>query len=185
MSLTKEKVEKNAKKFFQTGEEYGFMPESLITFLGAEIIAAPASSMLSMNNTFEGGLIDHMLKVAYYAVKSNDTLPENKRVEKSSLVKVCCLHQIGKVRLYKPCESEWHQKNQGKMYDYNTDVTSMNVGERSVYYALSHGVELTEDEFQAIVNFDKSDDDKQAKFHTNTLGKLLKIGNIMAIIDEK
>jgi hypothetical protein len=36
--------------------------------------------MESLNNAFTGGLIDHLLRVASYAVKFN-TLPENERVE--------------------------------------------------------------------------------------------------------
>jgi hypothetical protein len=40
-------------------------------FLGEEFINAPASTMESLNNAFTGGLIDHLLRVASYAVKFN------------------------------------------------------------------------------------------------------------------
>lgn len=185
MSLTPERVTKNARKFFQTGEEYGFTPESLITFLGEDIIKAPASSRKDMHNAFEGGLIAHLLLVTRYAVTLNDVLPEQLKVEKNSLVKVCCLHQIGKAKLYKVCESEWHRNNQGKMYDFNDEIISMRVGERSALYALQHGVALSEEEYQAIVNHDKDDDDKQAKWHTSSLGMILKMANELAIAEEK
>jgi hypothetical protein len=184
MNLTQEKITKNAKKFFQTGQEYGFMPESLMTFLGAAIIAAPASTRKDMHNAFEGGLIDHSLKVTRYAVTLNDILPESLKVDKKSLVKVCCLHQIGKTNLYVATTEGW-QINKGIMYDFNNDLVSMKVGERSALYALQHGVELTEEEYQAIVNYDKDDDDKQAKWHTTPLGMLLKMANDLAIMEEK
>jgi hypothetical protein len=44
--------------------------------------------MESLNNAFTGGLIDHLLRVASYAVKFNTALPENERVDQISLLKV-------------------------------------------------------------------------------------------------
>jgi hypothetical protein len=136
--------------------------------------------MTSYHNAFEGGLIDHLLKVAKYAIGINNSLPEDERVDQTSLLKVCLLHGIGKAKLYTPCTSEWHRKNQGKMYEFNEDLVSMRVGERSAYYAISHGVSLTEEEFTAILFFDKTDD-KMSEYHNTMLGELLKMGNILAI----
>ena len=70
------------------------------------------------------------------------------------------------------------------MYDFNEDLVSMRVGERSVYYALSNGVKLTEEEYAAIIMFDKTDD-KMAEYHNSILGELLKMGNTLAIKHEK
>ena len=71
------------------------------------------------------------------------------------------------------------------MYEFKDDMVSMRVGERSAYYALSYGVTLTEEEFQSIVNYDKPDDDKQARWHSSTLGIILRQANDLAIIEEK
>jgi hypothetical protein len=71
------------------------------------------------------------------------------------------------------------------MYEFNNELTSLSVGERSAVYALSNGVALTEEEFQAIVNHDKDDSDKQAKWHSTTLGVILKQANELAIMEEK
>ena len=180
MSLDQTKIVSNTKKYFETAKNNGFMNEELIEFLGEDFIKAPASSMADYHNAFEGGLIDHLLKVASYAVKINNTLPEDERVDQTSLLKVCLLHGIGKAKLYKPCTSEWHRKNQGKMYEFNENLVSMRVGERSVYYLLSHGIKLTEEEFSAILFFDKVDD-KMSDYHNSMVGELLKMGNILAI----
>jgi hypothetical protein len=56
----------------------------------------------------------------------------------------------------------------------------MRVGERSAYYAISHGVSLTEEEYTAILFFDKTDD-KMSEYHNTMLGELLKMGNVLAI----
>jgi hypothetical protein len=180
MSLEQAKIVSNTKKYFETATNNGFMNDELIQFLGEDFIKAPASSMADYHNAFEGGLIDHLLKVASYAVKINNTLPEDEKVDQTSLIKVCLLHGIGKAKLYKPCTSEWHRKNQGKMYEFNEDLVSMRIGERSVYYILSHGIKITEEEFSAILFFDKVDD-KMSDYHNSMLGDLLKMGNILAI----
>jgi HD superfamily phosphodiesterase len=153
-------------------------------FLGESFIKAPASTMTDLHNAFEGGLIDHLLRVASYAVKFNNALPDDEKVDQTSLLKVSLLHQIGKANLYKPCESEWHRKNQGKMYEFNDEISSMRVGERSIYYAMSHGVTLTEEEYSAILNFDKTDD-KMAEYHNSTIGDLLKTAALFAVKHEK
>jgi hypothetical protein len=186
MSLKSEQILKNTKKYFQTAQDQGFMTDELMSFLGDEFIKAPASTTKDLHNAFEGGLIDHLLRVTKYGVSINDTLiPENLKLDKKDVIKVCFLHQIGKAHLYTPCTSEWHRTNQGKMYDFNDEMVSMRVGERSAYYALSNGVLLTEEEYQAIVNYDKDDTDKQAKHHTSMHGKILKMANELAIIEEK
>ena len=184
MSLEKEKIVANAKKYFETATKLGFMNDELTSFLGEAFIIAPASSMASYHNSFEGGLIDHLLNVTKYAVLINKSLPANEQVNQDSLVKVCFLHQLGKSKLYTPCTSEWHRKNQGKMYEFNDDLTSMRVGERSVYYATAHGVKFTEEEFVAILNFDKNDD-KMSDFHNTMVGRLLKMGSELAIQHEQ
>lgn len=184
MALAQTKIVENTKKYFDTATKNGFMTDELTSFLGASFIKAPASSMESYNNAFEGGLIDHLLRVAAYAVKINNSLPDNEKVDQASLLKVCFLHQIGKTNLYVPCTSEWHRKNQGKMYEFNKDVISMRVGERSVYYALSNGIKMTEEECAAIIFYDKTDD-KMSEYHNSMLGELLKMGNTLAIKHEQ
>jgi len=181
----KEKIEKNVKKFLDTSFKYDILTEELRDFLGEDIMTAPASTMTSLHNAYPGGLIDHILKTTKYAIGINETLPGPLGVEKNSLIKVCFLHQIGKTFLYIFNESEWHRKNQGKIYEYNKELVSLKIGERSAFYALKYGVELTDEEYQAIINYDKSDDDKQSKWYGCTLSTILKQANELAIIEEK
>jgi|TARA_R110000803_G_scaffold76649_3_gene141353 hypothetical protein len=181
----KEKIEKNKKKLYSTNDKYKIFTKELLEFLGDDFIRAPASTMKSLHNAFPGGLIDHIILTTKYGVDINLSLPENIRVDNSSLIKVCFLHQIGKTFLYKLCESEWHRNNQGKMYEFKDDIVSMRVGERSAYYSLKYGVQLSEEEYQSIINYDKPDDDKQSKWYSTTLATILKQANELAIIEEK
>ena len=182
--MTEEKVLKNTKKYVETAEKYGFMNDDLLKFLGDDFVKAPASTATNLHNAFEGGLIAHLLLTTKYAVSINNTLPDNLKVDGASLIKVCFLFQIGKAKLYKPTNSKWHN-DRGIRYEFNEELTSLKVGERSAIYALSHGVKLTEDEFQAIVNHDKDDSDKQAKWHSSTIGVILRQANELAILEEK
>lgn len=182
--LKQEQVLKNAKKYYKTAQDNGFMTDTLMNFLGNDFIAAPASTMKSLHNAFEGGLIDHLLQVTKFAINFNNTLPEELKVDQKSLIKVCFLHQIGKAHMYTPCTSDWHIKNQGKMYEFKEDNVSMRVGERSVIYAFQNGVGFSEEEYAAIINFDKADD-KMAEYHNTILGYLLKTASLFAVQEAK
>ena len=61
----------------------------------------------------------------------------------------------------------------------------MSVGERSAYYALSHGVHLNEIEYQAIIGHSKDVSDAQNKWYSHTLSVLLRQAIELAIIEEK
>lgn len=185
MSLTKAKLQKNAETFLAKAKEYNILTPELEEFLASNIGMAPASSMEDLHNSFQGGLIDHILKVAKYGIQIAGVLPKQLQPTKASIIKVSFLHQIGKTFLYQENDSAWQKTNQGKNYVFNNDLTSMRVGERSAYYATKYGVDLTEEEFQAIINYDKSDADKQAKWHSCTLSTIIKQANELAIIEEK
>jgi len=178
-------INKNKRIFQQTNEKYHVFTNKLIEFLGESYYTAPASTMLSLHNAYEGGLLDHSIRVAKFASMLNELLPEKLKCSKESVIKVSFLSEIGKVFLYKKCESDWHIKNQGKIYEFADNVTSMRIGERSVYYALSNEVILTEEETQAILNFEKPDDDHMAKWHSSPLSKILKTAIEFAIMEEK
>jgi hypothetical protein len=185
MSLTKAKIVANATKYFETAEKHGFATPELQAFLGLDFVGAPASTTLKLHNAFEGGLIDHILRVMKHAYLINkNNLVAGLKLSETSLFKIVLLHSIGKAKLYVVNDSEWHRKNQGKMYNFNEDLVSARVGERSAYYALTNGVELNEEEYAAIVNFDKLDD-AQAEWYNTTGGDLLKIAVRLAIMEEK
>lgn len=182
--ITTEKIQANAAKYFKTGEDYGFINDKLVELIGSKVITSPASSSSNLHNAFEGGLIDHIFRVTKHALAVNNLLVEAKQSTKESIIKVCFLHQIGKADLYIENTEDWKIKR-GNMYDFNDKLVSMRPSERSIFYATSCGVELTELEYQAILNYDKDDADKSAKWHTEDLGQILKIGNMLAMIEEK
>jgi hypothetical protein len=185
MELDKNRLAKNVKTFEDANKKYSIFTEELLKFLGQDFFLAPASPMKDMNNAFHGGLLDHAIKVAKYSVYLNKSIPTKMQMDVSSVLKVSFLSEIGKTFLFVPNKSEWHVKNLGKYFEYDEDLVSMRVGERSLYYAMSNGVKLTEEECQAILNHDKSDEDKQNRWYSNNLGQILKQATDLAIMEEK
>jgi hypothetical protein len=185
MSLTKEKILKNAKKFNETGVKYGFVNDELMNLLGPEFIGAPACSTNNLYNAFEGGLILHILNTTKYAISVNEMLPAEKQVEVESLIKVCFLHQIGKAKMFVEQQSQWHRDNKGEMFTFNTELLSMTVSERSVYYAMSCGISLSEDEVFAMYNYNDDFSSRPMKSVGEKLAAILRIANLLSVIDEK
>jgi hypothetical protein len=186
--IKKEIIQKNKNDFYSVVKAYKICDVNFIDILAdMGLFESPASTMLNLHNAFPGGLVDHLLRVAKYAINMNDMLPNTLQQKKESLIRVSLLHSIGKVGLYTPCKSEWHIKNQGKMYEFNEKLTSMTVGERSIFYLISNGFgnEINDLEYQAILNHDKPQSDKMSEWHTSVLGELLKMAIKLSIIEEK
>jgi len=185
MELTIEKISKNTKKFFETAYKYSVMNENLEELLGQSFIKAPCTTGTNLYNAYEGGLIQHILNTTKYAVSINNLLPETKQVNIKSLIRVCLVHQIGKTNMFVEQESKWHRENRGEMYKFNEDVLSMSVAERSIYYALKSGVDLTEDEVFAIYNYNSDFAHRPMTSEGENLAALIKISNLAAIMEQK
>ena len=180
------KIEKNKTKFIETSRKYGVFTKELEDFLGEDFYLAPASPALDMYGCYPGGLVENLLKVCKYSIELNNLLPEAIRTKTETIIKVVFLAQIGKTFLFKNNESEWHRNILGKMYEYRDDeMVVMTVGERSAFYAMNHGVKLTEEEYQAIVNSDKEGSERSVRWVSESLSHLIKLGFEMAVLEEK
>ncbi len=182
--LTIPQLEHNKAKFIETNEKYNIMTKELVEFLGDGLYTSPASTRLTMVGCYPGGLLNHTIKACKYSIKVNEILPEALRQPVPTIVKTVFLSQIGKVFMYCLTEND-STKKQGQMYDFCDDIVRLRVGERSAYYAINHGVKLTEEEYQAILNLDKDDEDKMAKYFSSSLTSIIKWGFELAVLEEK
>jgi len=181
---------KNDKKtFLAIANKYNVCSKDLLDFLELNgLFECPASTTTSMHYAYEGGLVDHIIETTKIALNLLNGIPEPLRPSKESVVKVCFLHDLGKLNLYTPNKSEWHKKNLGKMYEFNEDLVSMTNGERSLWYIYNCGNndKLTQEEHQAILSFDKNDNsDLMVKWHSESLSRLLRHSLEWAIMLEK
>jgi len=81
--------------------------------------------------------------------------------------------------------SKWHRENKGEMYTWNEDLLSMSVAERSIYYALKAGIDLTEDEVYAVYNYNSEFAQKPLTSKGDKLAAILRVANMIATIEEK
>jgi 23S rRNA maturation-related 3'-5' exoribonuclease YhaM len=183
--LTEEKIKKNAQKFNDTGVKYGVVNDELMGLLGTDFITAPCTTTTNLYGAYDGGLIQHILNVTKYAIEINGMLPSEKQVRKDLIIRVCLIHQIGKANMYSEQTSQWHKDNRGEMYVFNDESLSMSTAERSVFYALKSGIELTEDEVFAIYNYNSDFAHWGMKKEGEKLASLLKTANMIAIMEEK
>ena len=183
--ISEEKIEKHKQIFEEKNKEYGIFTKELSAFLGEDFFLAPASPSLDMFGAYPGGLLDHLLRMCKYAIKINEILPPALQVEKKTIVRTAFLSEIGKTFLFKLNEDEFTRKK-GKMYAYRDDeMVIMNVGERSIYYATKYGVQLSEEEYQAILNFDKEPNERFVKSGSKPLFRIMKMGYELALMEEK
>jgi hypothetical protein len=187
-----DRVIEGKEKFLKIVKDYDVCSEELLENLERMgLYNAPASTMTSLHNAFDGGLVDHLIRVARWAISHNDLngkLSPKTKCDTKSVARVAILHGIGRSNLYVPNQSEWHRKNLGKMYEFNDSLVSMTAGERAIYYVYNFGgnMKLTEEEYQAILNAEKDlSDNAGVKWHSSPLAVLLRQQIEWAIIDEK
>ena len=187
------KVIEGKEKFLEIVRKHNVCSEELLEVLEKlGLYTAPASTMTNLHNAFDGGLVDHLIRVARWAVSHNEMngkLSPGLKCNPDSVARVAILHGIGRSNLYIPNQSEWHKKNLGKMYEFNTSLVSMSPGERALFYIYMYGgdkMRLTEEEYQAILNAEKDiSDDAAAKWYSKPLAVLLRHQIEWAIMDEK
>lgn len=175
--LSNEDIQGNKKIFLGTNKKYLNFPDEMLEFLGDKFFTAPASPIANQHNACPGGLVDHMLKSASYAMKISETiLPENMKLERASVIRAAIISQLGKAHMFKPCESAWHRENQGKFYEFTDDNTTMDYHQRGVYYCNLYGVQLSEYEMATCLNFEKDN---------SPLSIVVKAGIQLAILEQK
>lgn len=127
----------------------------------------PASAVEHHHSAYPGGYVEHVIRVIEASLQimklwSDFGSPLNFTEEE--LVFVALNHDLGKYGsitepYYIPNESEWHRKNQGKIYEYNPNLSKMPVQDRSLYLLQHYGITMSETEYIAIKTHDGLYDD--------------------------
>ena len=127
------------------------------------MMLAPASGIEHFHNCFAGGYVDHVLRVMDCAEQLHD-LWSSMGADMSNYTKeelmFCALnHDLGKVgdnenEYYVPNPSEWHRKNQGKIYDPNPNIQHMTVPHRSIWLLSNYGITFSQNEMIGILTHD-------------------------------
>lgn len=134
------------------------------------MIFMPASSMEHFHNAFAGGYVDHVLRVMDCALTLHNTWTvmgaDMSGYTEEELLFAAMHHDLGKVgfpgdgnEVYQIETSDWHRKNQGKLYKTNANIPFAMVPDLSVWLLQEHDVKMSWTEYQAIKIHDGMYDD--------------------------
>ena len=137
------------------------------------MMMAPASGVEHFHNCFIGGYVDHVLRVMecsanlYNLWKKMGADMSGYTTEE--LAFSALNHDLGKIgdmnhEYYVPNPSEWHRKNQGKIYNVNPDIQNMSVPHRSLWLLQEFSIKYSQNEMIAIMTHDGLYDDGNATY---------------------
>jgi len=179
-SLSAEQIQLNYKKFFERIDK--MFPDraeglkEMYAALGEErLMFSPASSIDYYHNAIPGGYVDHVLRVMDFALLEWQHY-ESMGIDVSNfsvteLMFAAMHHDLGKLGFigdgkdgYVYNTSEWHRKNQGKMYDSNENIPYATVQDRSLFLLQSFRIQCSWNEFLGIRIHDGIYDDANKSY---------------------
>ena len=195
MNLTEEQIAQNWERLL-TEIKNNFNGErkdnllKLYNDFAEQMMMAPASGIEHFHNCFIGGYVDHVLRVMecsanlYNLWKKMGADMSGYTTEE--LAFSALNHDLGKIgdmnhEYYVPNPSEWHRKNQGKIYNVNPDIQNMSVPHRSLWLLQEFGIKYSQNEMIAIMTHDGLYDDGNATY-LKTWDKDRKLRNHMPLL---
>jgi hypothetical protein len=163
MVLNEEQLLENWQQFLGYIKQYvtGDRQKRLIDFYNKyeeRFILLPASHKPQYHNCFPGGYIEHVNRVVSASLEIDaiwrkfDVKPTYTTEE---VVFSALNHDLGKFGTLEheavlPNPSEWHVKNRGEIYTFNTQMDYMTVPDRGLWLLSQIGVEVSKNEWLAI-----------------------------------
>jgi len=129
--------------------------------LEERMVFMPASSMEHFHNAFAGGYVDHILRVMDCALTLHNTWTvcgaDMSGYTEEEMLFAAMHHDLGKAgfpgdgnEVYQVETSDWHRKNQGKLYKTNSNIPFAMVPDLSLWLLQEYGVKVSWNEYQAI-----------------------------------
>ena len=173
--ITTEKKKKNLMLFFKKLSQLGIDTARLEETYGTAIMNGSFTNSNEFGNAYEGSLLEIVLKtLTPYAVKLNELLPEGKRVNKNTLVKICLLHQLAKAIRLIPNDNTWEIEKRGLAYKYNSDLPSIRTGLHSLIMCQVCGINFSTEEAEAMTVNDRDLTDDQARWHSSIIATIVR-----------
>ena len=133
---------------------------------------APASAKDAFHNAMPGGYVEHILHIISHSLELKELWEKNGAMinfTDEELVFAAMHHDLGKVGdlehdYYVPQDSEWHRKNQGKIYSHNPSLQYMKVPDRALWLLQHYEVKVTDKEYLGIKLADGLYDDANTAY---------------------
>jgi len=195
--LTEQEIADNAAIVVKLIEKYiiSDRKEKILQMLekiGTQFYTAPASGDLNKHSAFAGGLIKHTILVAKSMLEICSIWYKDVNLESAI---ICALfHDLGKATtvkgedVYIDNDSQWHKDKLGKMYIKNPIIRDgLTHAQRSVRLLSHYGIDLTDDEYLAILAHDSiyTDENICFKYKMSKLSHMLHFADLkVAFLDE-
>ena len=165
MSLSIDQMAENWKQYRERVNQWfpnrADALNKMYDFYEDRMLTAPASSVNHYHNAFDGGYVDHVLRVMDCAQEVYESWArmgaDVSNFEMEELMFAAMHHDLGKIgwpeaggEIYQTNDSEWHRKNQGKLYINNPVNSFMTVPDRSLKLLADRGIKVSENEWYGI-----------------------------------
>jgi len=163
MTLNENQILDNWNEFLGYIKKYitGDRKQQLLDFYSKyeeRFALMPASHKPQYHNCFPGGYIEHVNRVIRGTIKVNQLWNEfetkSSHTEEEAVFSAIN-HDLGKFGSFEheaalPNPSEWHVKNRGEIYTFNTQLDYMTVPDRSLWILSQLGIPVSKNEYLAI-----------------------------------
>jgi hypothetical protein len=175
-----EQLEQNYTKFISALEKSfsGERLEKLLQMysmeeLGANLMLSPASGNINYHNAYEGGYIDHVMNVARNSLRMMKLYQDAGGYvdfTQEELLFAAFHHDLGKLGSkgklhYVINTSDWHVKNQGKLFVSNPELSFLTHTDRIFFLLQEYGIKYNETEYFGIKLTDGLYDEDNEKYY--------------------
>ncbi len=163
IKFTEEQITENYAKFLQIiedtfSEERASKILAMYDHIGERLYTAPASSYEQFHLPVVGGYIQHVLNIIELSEKVQELFKATGGVidfTDEERIFAAMHHDLGKLgdedsEYYQIETSEWHRKNQGRLYKTNTNMKNMAIHDRTFFLLQKFGIEYSINEFFGI-----------------------------------
>ena len=163
MVLNEEQLLENWQQFLGYIEQYitGDRKQRLLDFYNKyeeRFILLPASHKPAYHNCFPGGYIEHVNRVVSASLEIDSVWRKfdvKATYTTEEVVFSALNHDLGKFGTFEyeavlPNPSDWHVKNRGEIYTFNTQMDYMTVPDRGLWLLSQLGIEVSKNEWLAI-----------------------------------
>jgi hypothetical protein len=177
---TDEQLETNYTKFIEALKKSfdGERLEKLLQMysmdeLGANLMLSPASGNINYHNAYEGGYIDHVMNVARNSLRMMKLYQDAGGYvdfTQEELLFAAFHHDLGKLGSkgklhYVINTSDWHVKNQGKLFVSNPELSFLTHTDRTFFLLQEYGIKYNETEYFGIKLTDGLYDEDNEKYY--------------------
>ena len=181
--ITDEIKNKNYELYLKKLSQAGVDATMFAGEFGEKIKDASFTNINDFGNAYQGSLLEIVLKVLTpYAVRLNELLPDEQKVDKNTLVKICLLHHIAKSVRLVPNDNQWEIEKRGMIYKYDENQPSIRTGLHSLIMAQQCGISFTPEEAEAMTVNDRDLTDDQARWHSSVMATIVRQANELTYI---